>query len=344
VKGVGLLTLLISASITAALLFPLRAGTLSVGLFVGTAAAAFDIVQLLSWELPFIAGELAENREYLRDLTAFANLSEQEGAKDAPASIAAKPECIEFKNVSFKYPGTKKMILQDFNLTLRSEKLYAIAGVNGAGKTTLINLLTGLYDNYCGEILIDGRNLRSFRQTELKAMFSVVYQDYAKYQIPLRDCIGLGGTFRASEAEIIEAVSMLGLADTVNRMPDRLDTPLGKVTSGASEASGADLSGGEWQRVAVARTLVSPAPVRVLDEPAASLDPAAESGLYQLFAGISRQKFTLLITHRLGAARIADEIILIDEGRVAERGSHDELVQAGGIYAAMFESQGGWYK
>ena len=337
-KTASLITLLLSVLIAGVLIAPLGSGEISVGMFMGFVTATFGLVQMLSWELTYITGELANNREYLRDLSSFANLSETAGAADKPVFKGIEPQYIEFCNVSFAYPETEGLILKNLNLKLYTKKHYAFVGVNGAGKTTITKLLTGLYDNYTGDILIDGKNLRDFTQAELKAMFSIVYQDFAKYQIRLIDSIGIGNVNGVSEQDIVSTIETLGLADVVSKLPKGVQTPLGKI-----KESGIDLSGGEWQRIAIARSLISGAPIHILDEPTAALDPVAESEVYKLYAKISKGKSTIFITHRLGAARLADEIFVIEDGNVAEHGTHDELISRNGIYAEMFEAQRGWY-
>lgn len=337
-RSASLITVIISVMIAGVLIVPLGTGDISVGMFMGFVSATFGLAQMMSWELTEITSEFAKNREYLRDLSSFGKLSETPGAESRPCEKIDEPQCIEFHDVSFAYPGTGTLILNHLSLTLFAKKHYAFVGINGAGKTTLTKLLTGLYDNYSGDILIDGRNLRDFSQSELKALFSVVYQDFAKYQISMADSIGLGSVNGKTEQEILEAIQTLRLDEVLTKLPNGISTPLGKIKSG-----GVDLSGGEWQRVAIARSLVSNAPVHILDEPTAALDPVAESAIYEMFGDVSRGKSTIFITHRLGAARLADEIFVISSGAIAEQGSHDELVRMSGIYAKMFEAQRGWY-
>jgi len=186
-KGSSLITIVISVIIVGVLIVPLGSGTITIGMFMGLVTATFNLVQMMSWELTSITNQLSYSREYMKDLTEFSKLSENEGAADLPAVSVDEPECIEFINVSFCYPGTDVQILKNLSLTINAKQHYAFVGINGAGKTTLTKLLTGLYDNYTGDILIDGKNLRDYKQAELKTMFSVVYQDYAKYQIIMRD-------------------------------------------------------------------------------------------------------------------------------------------------------------
>jgi ATP-binding cassette subfamily B protein len=289
--------------------------------------------------------ELVNNREYMKDLTAFGSLSEQEGALDDPAAAAFRFESLELRNVSFKYPGTDRYILKGLSLWLEGGRHYAVVGVNGAGKTTLTKLLTGLYGDYEGEILLNGKSLGEYSQGELKGIFAVVYQDYARYFISLAENIVLGssslpGDLGGVDTERLEGIlKQIGLDEAVLGLTRGVDTDLGKIREG-----GADLSGGQWQRVAIARALYRPSAVYILDEPTAALDPVAESEVYGMFGRISAGKPAIFITHRLGAARLADEIVVIDEGRVAEQGSHEELIERGGIYAEMFESQRSWYQ
>ena len=227
----------------------------------------------------------------------------------------------------------KKQVLKQIDFTFEEGKIYGLLGRNGAGKTTIIKLLTGLYPQYSGEIWIDDRELRTLPPSELKAMFSVVYQDFAKYEVPFAESITLKQ--RPLRPAVLHDLSL----DAVEAaLPQGEATPLGRVRAG-----GVDLSGGEWQRVAIARSLMSQAPVYILDEPTAALDPVAESEVYELFGRISQGHAALLITHRLGAAKLADEILVIDGGRLAEQGSHEALLRRGGLYASMFEAQKGWY-
>ena len=205
-----------------------------------------------------------------------------------------------------------------------------------------------MYQDYDGQILINNKDIKLYSLKELKAIFTVVYQDFAKYQVSADDNILLGDISQLNKKLAGESYDMarrgailkeIDLEKVIKKLPEGLSTYLGKIKS-----KGVDLSGGEWQRLAVARALYSPAHVRILDEPTAALDPVAESNVYKMFGRISKGKTTIFITHRLGAARLADEIIVIDGGSVAEKGSHDELIKMDGIYATMFESQKSWYE
>lgn len=344
-KSASLLTIVISLTIIGVLLIPLSKNVITIGLFMGLVTATLDLVQMMSWRLSYVTNQIAKNTEYLKDLTTFMALSESKGALDEPEKADNMLfETLEFKGVSFKYPETEKYILKDFSLVMVKNLHYAFVGINGAGKTTITKLLTGMYDNYEGDIFINGKNLREYRLAQLKSMFSVVYQDFAKYFISMKDNIAIGNVLEMKERkqntqQILETIHLMGLEDAVEGLSNGIDTPLGKISE-----NGMDLSGGQWQKLAVARTLYNPAQVRILDEPTAALDPVAESELYEMFGRISAGKTTVFITHRLGAAKLADEIIVVDEGRVAEKGNHNTLLQMNGIYTEMFESQRSWYK
>ena len=340
VKGTGLIMLLISALIVVTLMWPLAVGGITIGLFIGLTTSAFSLVQRMSWSLPNDMSELAKNREYCRDLTGFFALDEQEGALDVPALPEGfRLDSIEFRNVSFAYPGTDRLILNGFSAKLEAGRHYAVVGANGAGKTTLTKLLTGLYPEYEGEILINGRELRTYPLAALKAMFKSANQDFARYAVTVRENIELGDLHVNASPDADAALAALELDEAVGKLAKGADTPLGKIRKDS-----VDLSGGQWQRLALARTYAAEAQMRILDEPTAALDPMAESAIYSLFGRISRDMTTLFITHRLGAARLADEIIVLNGGRVAETGSHDVLMARGGLYAAMFESQRSWFE
>lgn len=337
-KGASLITVLISFLISVVLLKPLGSGDITIGMFIAFITATLSIVQMVSFELSTVTSEMANNREYLKDLSTFVKLSEQKNVLDLPAKKEFSFDSLEFRNVSFKYPGTDKLILNQCSFIITKNMNFAFVGINGAGKTTITKLITGLYDNYEGEILINGKNIRLYSQAELKGIISVVYQDFAKYSISCRENIELGNINNKCEEKIQDAIDLLELRDTINNAPKGIDTNLGKI-----KEDGIDLSGGEWQRIAIARLLVSDSAIGILDEPTAALDPMAESNVYDMFKRVSDNKTVIFITHRLGAAKLADKIFVINDGKVSEQGSHEQLMQLGGIYSEMFEAQRGWY-
>lgn len=342
-SGVVVIAILIPSAI-----FPDASGEikLSIGMFTSLVGAVLN-VSLVQWGIPDRIKDFKYKMEYLKDLNKFLEFEEEENADCLPDEKFPVLEKIEFRNVSFKYPGTEPYILKNFNLELTTGRHYAIVGINGAGKTTLAKILTRLYDNYEGEILVNGRELREYSQAEIKALSAVVYQDFCRYPLDFYNNIAIGNILKKEDREKVEtAVKIIGLADIVDGLPRKYETPLTKI-----KEDSVDLSGGEWQRVALARLIVSPAPLKILDEPTAALDPISESRVYEQFGNIvSRRKqsetqgITIFISHRLGSTKLADEIIVISEGKVAEQGTFDELMKKGGLYAEMFESQAEWYR
>ncbi len=271
------------------------------GMFIALMGGIFSLVSSLAWGINNQVEKIAEYKEYIRDLTKFIALDTVGDATVLPKTNMSFKQ-ISFENVSFTYPGTDKLILDGLSFTIDRGGHYSFVGINGAGKTTITKLLTGLYTNYTGEIKVDGRSVREFTQAELKGLSTVVYQDFAKYSFSLYDNIAVGFV-KASEQDISDAVELIGLSDTVSKLPNGIHTYLGKIYT-----DGVDISGGEWQRVAMARSLVSPAPLRILDEPTAALDPLGESRVYSQFEQISKGKTTVLISHRLGSTKLADII------------------------------------
>jgi len=342
-KAGSIITMIIAMFIICMLLIPVFQHKMSVGIFISLVAASLALVQDMSWNLTNNIRGISSDKEYLKDLSSFSCLDEQEDALvEREENGAVSFESIEFKNVTFAYPGTEENILKDFSLTLKNGVHYAFVGKNGCGKTTITKLLCGLYDNYEGEILLNGKDIREYKLSYLKSLYSVIYQDFAKYQLPVKESITLSDKEGSSDeqADINNILSELDILDDIENFPSGMDTWLGKLKEDAT-----DLSGGEWQKIAIARALFKKSPLYILDEPTSALDPIAEVKMYSLFARISENRSTIFITHRLGAAKISDEIIVIGDGKVLQKGTHDELMdQDEGLYKKMFEEQRSWYQ
>ena len=337
--GPNMILSLIALLIALTLISPVTTGQLSTGMYMGIVAAVFSLVQQLGWQMFSSLECISHVGEFMKDLTAFRALSETPGASDIPNAEPMEFATLEFNNVRFKYPSGDRYILDGLSFMLEQGRHYAFVGKNGAGKTTITKLLVGLYAEYEGEIFINGKELREYPARLLKAMFSVVYQDFAKYYIPLKDNIALGNVVGNTEECVFNAAKLAGLDETIQELKSGINTPLGKIKDG-----GQDISGGQWQRVAIARSIISRAPIKILDEPTAALDPISESRIYEEFKKLLSDKTTVFISHRLGSTKLADEIIVIDDGRIIERGTHDELMEDNGQYAEMFKSQRGWYQ
>lgn len=336
-KGSSMLLALISLLVALTLINPVVKGWMTAGMFMGIVSAVFGMIQKLGFQMSRSLENISRAGEYMKDLSDFAALGEDWDALTKPDANPIGMEALEFRNVRFHYPGSKEYILDGLSFRLEAGRHYAFVGKNGAGKTTITKLLTGLYTEYEGEILINGKELRSYPVSAVKAMFAVVYQDFAKYYIEMKENIALGDV-HASGKEA-GAAHLAGLDEVIGKLENGINTPLGKVLKG-----GQDISGGQWQRVAIARSLVSRAPVRILDEPTSALDPISESNLYHDFEKLMGGKTTVFISHRLGSTKLADEIMVIDNGKITERGTHEALMAKNGQYAEMFEAQREWYQ
>lgn len=338
-KTGGVIIAILSILIVLILIGSVTSGILSIGMFMSIVNSVFNLIQYLAWSLPEYGDNLAKNKEYLVDLTNFVKLEGDEGYLLKSAKKVSKLKSLEFRNVSFKYPGTEKYILRNMSFVIEEGRHYAFVGTNGAGKTTITKLITGLYEEFEGEILINGKSIKAYGQEQLKAMCSVVYQDFARYYISFRDNILLGDINSFDNlANMNKAIETVELQDVVGGLPLGINSNLGKIKN-----DGVDLSGGQWQRIAMARGIVSPASIRILDEPTAALDPISESNVYEKFEEISRGQTTIFISHRLGSTKIADEIFVIGDGAIIESGSYEELMKKNGVYTKMYESQRSWY-
>lgn len=235
---------------------------------------------------------------------------------------------IEFSHVSFKYPGTEKMVLNDLSFRINKDKVTAIVGENGAGKSTIIKLVAGLYEPTDGSVRISNMNPYSMSNEDISNELSIVFQDFKNYEISLRDNILFG-----KAGDISEDLRLLEL-DKYSE-----DTNIGKL-----EEDGVYLSGGENQKLALARAIQKKSDFLIFDEPTASMDPMVEAKMYDNILKVLKNRGAIIITHRLVLSKLADDIIVLNEGRIIERGTHDELMNRGGIYKQMYDEQSGWYK
>lgn len=335
----GGLSAIAALLIVVTLIQPTLSGKISIGLFISLVNAVFLLTNQMSWGLSRNIDALVRGNEFCRDMRTFWELPEEVGVLEPPQYVKNIEEII-FRNVCFQYPGTDHKVLENVSFTMEMGKNYALVGANGAGKTTIIKLLTGLYTDYSGDILINGRELRSYPPSEQKGIFSVVYQDFCRHALTFREnCEISDPCHELSEEKMVKLAEQFDLNRRIESFPEGYDTLLGKTREG-----GVDLSGGQWQKLAMVRALLRPAKVRILDEPTASLDPKMESEIYRLFQEMTKDTLTILISHRLGFARLADEIIVFENGKIREQGGFQRLMQKKGLFYTMYEEQRSWYQ
>lgn len=244
---------------------------------------------------------------------------------------------LEIKNVSFKYPDTEEYILKNINLKLKIGERLALVGMNGAGKTTLIKILLRLYEPTEGEILLNGINIRLYDYREYMKIFSVVFQDYQLFDFPLDE--NISGSSDPDKERVRDALDKMRIMDRVDSMKNGIHTSLNHEIE-----DGESLSGGEAQKIAIARALYKDAPFVILDEPTAALDPLSEAEIYENFRELVGGKTSIYISHRMSSCRFCDRIVVMDNGEIKEQGTHDELMNLGGTYEKLFSTQARYYK
>ena len=315
------------------LAFGFIAGSIGLGTLVsivGALVTLFGIINGLSGSYSSLVGS-AYQAKFFKEF-----MSLEERAKNESVGI---PEAanIVFDKVSFAYPNTERKILHNVSFCINSREKAAIVGENGAGKSTIIKLLCGLYKPDSGHIYIGGKDITALSQDDIRQAVSVVFQDYGCYQMTLRENVAFGDLSKLDDDEqLSEALKRAGADEILEK---GLDVPLGRLYEG-----GTDVSGGQWQKMAVARAFLSKAHFVILDEPTASLDPIAESRMYGAFSQITNERGTIIISHRLASAKRADKIIVVENGEVAALGTHAELMEEGGLYATMYKQQSSWYQ
>ena len=256
---------------------------------------------------------------------------------ETPAPVAyGAPHTIEFVDVSFAYPGSDRLVLENINLKFRPGETVVLVGLNGAGKTTFIKLLTRLYDPTKGKILLDGKDLREYDPSELYRMFGIIFQDFGKYAVSVSENISFGDIHRdANEDEIRRAAEDANASEFISKLPGGYDTPLMRYF----EPDGIELSIGQWQKLSIARAFYSKSDILILDEPTASLDPIAEQEIFNQFDELRKDKTTIFVSHRLSSATIATKIVVLEYGRLIEEGTHKELMDKKGRYYELFSTQ-----
>ncbi len=316
------------------------AGLFTIGVLTflaGSFRQSRDLIQRMLLNL----SQVYEQSLYLRDLFVFLEIEPRVVSK--PGAIAVPRPITQgfvFEEVSFRYPGSEQWAVRDLSFALDLDESVALVGENGAGKTTLVKLLARLYDPDEGRILLDGVDLRDYDLESLWTNVGVIFQDFVRYAFLFRENIGVGQVERVDDDIRIREAARRSLADTVaQRLEHGFEQPLGRRFEG-----GVELSGGEWQKIALARAYMREAQVLILDEPTASLDARAEYEVFLRFTELTRDRIAVLISHRFSTVLMADRILVLNDGRLLEQGTHEELVTNGGLYAELFNLQAAGYR
>ena len=323
-------------SLLATLFYYLLRGEISVGSF----AAVFSSLGLISNVIEEIVvmhlGGVAKDIGKVRNFVRFLKMPERKGNIEHIDHNAD----IELKNVTFRYPGTAEDAVKDVSLTIPAGETLAIVGENGAGKTTLVRLICGVFLPASGQVLVGGKDTSDIAPENVYENTSAVFQTVQRYQMTLYDNITLSDSIGAKSNgfSMEDSLRQADLDIDADVFPDGFDTMLSR------EFDGVDLSGGQWQRVSIARGLYRKSAIILLDEPTAAIDPIEEARTYERFARISKNKTTIIVTHRMGSVKVADRILVMEKGCVDDIGTHDELIKKNGLYARMWQTQSKWYE
>ncbi|NQX45454.1 ABC transporter ATP-binding protein [Paenibacillus tritici] len=307
---------------------------LSIGEYL-TISQAFITVQGILLSIALSISGSYENFIQLSDLIEFLEIPEDKDTNEESVDTIPIVRKLSVNNLSYSYEGNSQFTLKNISFCLERGQRVAIVGKNGAGKSTLVKCLLGLYKNYSGTILYGATDLKTISQKALHKHVSAIFQDFSKYNFSIIENIAVGEISKIEDLQQIKsAAKKSGASDFIEKLPMGYSTGLGSMFD-----KGVELSGGQWQKVALSRAYFSEAEIIVLDEPAASLDPYAEADLYQNFSDLSEDRITIMISHRLNSCVNADVILVMDNGMIIEQGSHDELIRLKGIYTEMYSLQ-----
>ena len=311
------------------------AGTITVGMVLRYAQAIFQACMSVSASIR-LAGEFRTDVGRIASTLEYLNL-EAEKTKGESVTEMTKG-VIEFRNISFRYPGTKELVLDHVSLKIEPSEKIAVVGKNGSGKTTLVKLLCRLYEPEEGEILWNGKNIREYDLREWQKIFAIVFQDYSLLSLTLGQNVAASVQYEAERAK--EVLQLAGFGERLNKLKKGLET----VVYPEYEQDGVSFSGGEEQKIAIARAIYKGGQICILDEPTAALDPVSESRVYESFDEIVKGKTAVYISHRLSSCKFSDRIFVLDNGKIAESGTHEALLSKNGLYAQLGQAQAQSYK
>ncbi len=311
------------------------AGTITVGMVLRYAQAIFQACMSASASIR-LAGEFRTDVGRIASTLEYLNLEAEKTKGDSFTEMTKG--VIEFRNVSFRYPGTKELVLDHVSLKIEPSEKIAVVGKNGSGKTTLVKLLCRLYEPEEGEILWNGKNIREYDLREWQKIFAIVFQDYSLLSLTLGQNVAASEQYEAERAK--EVLQLAGFGERLNKLKKGLET----VVYPEYEQDGVSFSGGEEQKIAIARAIYKGGQICILDEPTAALDPVSESRVYESFDEIVKGKTAVYISHRLSSCKFSDRIFVLDNGKIAESGTHEALLSKNGLYAQLWQAQAQYYK
>lgn len=338
--GVALATTLANAVLFVYIAYAVTQGQMRLGDYSLYTGALTSIVSYVN-TLVTSTASVYEGTLFIDNVITFMNEKKTVTAAATPAVIPERGHhTIEFSHVSFAYPGTDRLVLDDISFKLQSGDIAVLVGLNGAGKTTLIKLLTRLYDPTSGVILLDGRDIRDYEPEALYRLFGILFQDFGKYAVSAKENIAFGDTARPIDDAAVACVAEeSGAAAFIRDLPDGYDTPLSRLF----EENGVEPSIGQWQKLSIARAFYKDSDILILDEPTASLDPLAEAEVFSQFARLGENRLTVFVSHRLSSATMANVILVLENGKLVECGNHEALMKLEGKYHNLFQTQASRY-
>ena len=327
----GVLSIIWLAALFIMLIIGLGNGRMSLGMFIAFVESGTAMIAI-SNQVSNYVNQISKNMAMIKVYTEFESLPEKE--RIINQMLEKQVSCIEFRNVSFKYPTSEKWVLKNVSFSVSPGECVAFVGKNGAGKSTIIKLICGLYKPQMGEVLIDGKSTFDLSDAELKGKLNVIFQNFERFHLTIRQNITLSDQCLPEEDKYIKAAL---ISAECQELSSELDQILG------TEEGGRDLSGGQWQKLAIARALYGNGKYILMDEPTAAMDPIAENEMYERFINVFRNKGGIIISHRLASTYAADRIIVLAEGEIVEQGTKNELMAHSGVFAEMWEAQRSWY-